>query len=94
MVGQLAKALYGTRDTPQTWAEELGARLSKMNFVANPMFSGVFFHPDWRVAMVAHVDDTLFFGAPEALGKVKQTFEKKHEVKGRIMNKHGDEIKR
>lgn len=58
-VGKLMRALYGARDAPQAWFEELSGTLGGIGFTQSKRFPGIFWHREWEVALVAHVDDLL-----------------------------------
>jgi hypothetical protein len=92
-VGKLEKALYGTRDAPQAWLEELGSTLTELGFEASVHYPGVYYHPKLDVSMVTHVDDLLCGGPPENLEWVRAELQKKYEVKGDIMGKDCSKLK-
>ena len=92
-VGRLEKALYGTRDAPQAWLEELGATLTELGFEASAHFPGVYFYRGLGVSMVTHVDDLLCGGPAENLEWVHAELQKKYEVKGPIMSKECKQVK-
>ena len=71
-VGQLQKALYGTRDAPQVWLEELGSTLQDMGFKASLHLPGLYYHKGREVMMVKHVDDLLCSGTETRSGCVKR----------------------
>jgi hypothetical protein len=92
-VGQLEKALYGTRDAPQAWLEELGSTLKEIGFQMSQHFPGLYFHQGLGVMMVTHVDDLLCSGPKENLEWVRAELQRKYEVKGEIMKDGNAELK-
>ena len=61
-VGKLERALYGTRDAPQIWQQEVSDSLTKLKFHRSVYQPGVFVHKTWNVAVYIHVDDFLCSG--------------------------------
>jgi hypothetical protein len=92
-VGRLEKALYGTRDAPQAWLEELGSTIEGLGFTASVHYPGVYYHPGLDVTMVTHVDDLLCGGSAAHLEWVKSELQKKYEVKGDIMSDECKQLK-
>jgi hypothetical protein len=92
-VGKLEKALYGTRDAPQAWLEELGATLEGLGFNASAHYPGVYYHPGMDVSMVTHVDDLLCGGSATNLEWLRKELQKKYEVKGDIMSEECKQLK-
>ena len=92
-VGKLEKALYGTRDAPQAWLEELGTTLDNLGFKASAYFPGLYHHEGLQVTMVTHVDDLLCCGPPEALRRVRTELQQKYEVKGEVMEQEVQELR-
>jgi hypothetical protein len=92
-VGKLEKALYGTRDAPQAWLEELGATLEELGFSASAHYPGVYYHSGMDVSMVTHVDDLLCGGSPENLAWLRTELQKKYEVKGDVMKEAYGQVK-
>ena len=82
MVGKLEKALYGTRDAPQAWLDELSRTLTAIGFKMSIRYPGVYFHEQLEVAMVTHVDDLLCSGTAVNLEWVRAELSKKYELKG------------
>ena len=56
-VGKLRRALYGTRDAPQLWAEHCGATLRRLGFTESVVMQGVYVHAKREVEFSIHVDD-------------------------------------
>ena len=93
MVGKLENALYGARDAPPAWHDELTRSLTETGFTTSARFSGVYFHELLEVAMVAHVDDPNCSGPVMNLQWVRAELSSKYEVKGRVMVEGNSEIK-
>ena len=93
VVGKLEKALYGTRDAPQAWLDELSKTLVEIGFTMSARFPGLHFHERLEVALVTHVDDLLCSGSEENLNWVRAELSKKYEVKGQVMAEGNTEIK-
>ena len=67
MVGILNKAMYGLRDAPQVWQQEVRRILSGMGFYESKTSPCVYFNPLTEVRLVTHVDDFLCTGPEEQL---------------------------
>ena len=61
-VGLLLKALYGTRDAPKLWQEELKKTMEELGFESSALHPCVFWHQEMELFVIAHVDDLLAFG--------------------------------
>ena len=72
-VGQLEKAMYGTRDAPAVWQEELESTLKAMGFTSCISTPCLYFHEGLDLRVVAHVDDMKVVGDKQKL----KEFEKK-----------------
>ena len=51
--------MYGTRDAPQIWQEEVGKVMRDLGFELSILHSSVFHHRIRNVIVVIHVDDFL-----------------------------------
>ena len=91
-VGRLRKALYGTREAPQLWNEELRRALGTIGFESNTLHPGVFYHRHKDVYIVAHVDDLLVADPPSDLEWVQGEIKKIYEIQGEML-KHGGMVK-
>ena len=58
-VGKLRKAMYGTRDAPQVWQNEVKTTMKKLGFVGAVSTPCLYLHPVSGIRIVAHVDDFL-----------------------------------
>ena len=45
-MGKLSKAMYGTRDAPQVWQEEVRATMMAMGFTECITQPGIYYHED------------------------------------------------
>ena len=66
-VGNLERALYGTRDAPQIWQQEVSDSLTKLGFQRSVFQPSVFVHQTRNLAVVIHVDDFLCSGQRDDL---------------------------
>ena len=80
VLGRLLRSMYGTRDAPQIWQEELRATLQQMGFQMCLSHPGVYVHLDLNVRAVAHVDDVMLTGPKKALLEVRAHLEKSYEL--------------
>ena len=92
-VGRSKKALYGTRDAPQLWQEELGSTLKDLGFKDRRLPPGFFFHEGRDIALVSHVDDLLIGGTSEDLVWARKSMEKKYDNKGTDIENAKDGLK-
>ena len=82
LIGRLKRALYGTRDAPQAWQEELTRAMKDMGFVGSKLHPALFFHPGRDVEVVVHVDDLLCGGELDDLEWFRDNLKKRYEVTG------------
>ena len=93
MVGTLEKVLYGTRDAPQAWHDELSRTLTEIGLTTSARSPNLYLHEWLEEAMVAHVDDLLCSGPGMNLEWARAELSKKYEVKGRVVVEANSEIK-
>ena len=62
LMGRLDKAMYGNRDAPQVWQEEVRATMEELGFTECVTQPGIYHHRQRRVQVVSHVDDFLCIG--------------------------------
>ena len=79
---RLRQALYDTRDAPQLWRRELETTLNGLGFKGSCLHPGLFYHEGRNVALVSLVDDLLIGGTPDNLQWVRESLEKKYDIKG------------
>ena len=91
-VRRLRKALYGTREAPQLWNNELRRALGTTGFQSSRLHPRVFNH--WRkdVYIVAHMDGLLVAGPPSDLEWVQGEIKKIYEIQGEML-RHGGMVK-
>ena len=67
LMGKLNKAMYGTRDAPQVWQEEVRTTMTDMKFKECVTQPGIYFHEDRHLQVVSHVGDFLCVGSKQSL---------------------------
>ena len=67
VLGKLERSLYGTRDAPQIWQDEVRGNLEQMGYSTCASQPGVYVHPISGVKLLAHVDDIMAMGPENAL---------------------------
>ena len=85
VVGRLNKALYGLRDAPLIWAEEVQSTLKEVglqNCVTNPC---VFFDTNRDVQVVVHVDDLMMVGPRAELERIRAHLAERYEIKHKTL---------
>ena len=86
MVGMLHKAMYGLRDAPQVWQEEVRRLLGELGFVESVTAPCVYYNSVTGVRLVTHVDDFLCIGPRRELKQfhteLANTLELKCELLG------------
>ena len=87
VVGQLQRALYGTRDAPQLWGEEVRRVMLLLGFRPSALQPSVYVHDEKQMMVVVHVDDFLVSGIEGDLvwfaNQLKQHFDLKESIIGR-----------
>ena len=89
LVGKLDKAMYGTRDAPAMWQEELERTMTASGFVASVAIPCVYQHPELGVSAVAHVDDILLVGPKEGLYEARRRMEARYKLKSNFIGPGG-----
>ena len=56
-VGKILKAMYGTRDAPAVWQEEIRALVTSMNFTQSRINPCVYYNRERDLRVNVHVDD-------------------------------------
>jgi len=92
-VGRLVKAMYGTRDAPQVWQEEVKNTMSELGFRSLVSTPCVYYNPDTGVRVVAHVDDFLVTGPKAELEKLQRDMSKRYQMKGQMLGPEPGEDK-
>ena len=73
-VGQLSKAMYGTRTAPQVWNNVVRDTLTKLGFPASTCVPTLSYHQKREIRLVAHVDGFLISGRDADLNWRKKAF--------------------
>ena len=91
-VGQLQKAMYGTRDAPAVWQEELENTLMQLGFTSCLSTPCLYYNADLDIRIVAHVDDMMVLGEKGKLIKFEEELRKKYELKSEILGPGEGEV--
>ena len=84
-VGRLLKAMYGTRDAPAVWQEEVKKTMAELGFrpcLATPC---LYVNDATGVKVVAHVDDLLCTGSERELEELRERISRKYEIKSTMV---------
>jgi hypothetical protein len=79
-VGLLKKAMYGTRDAPQIWQEEVQRTMEEIGFKVSMLHPSIYHHPGREVVVVVHVDDFLCSGEAGNLEWLYQSLRKRYDL--------------
>ena len=86
VLGRLLRTMYGTRDAPLVWHDEVSKMMLSLGFRALASSPCTYAHDERGVLVVAHVDDFLLCGERSQLewvyGKLSETWELKRAVLG------------
>ena len=85
-MGKLEKAMYGTRDAPQVWQEEVRKTMEDLGFEECVTQPGIYHHKEKRVQVVSHVDDFLCIGRVGELEWFRDNLKRRYEIKSQILN--------
>lgn len=77
-IGKLRKTLYGTKDAPSIWQDEVTKVMRDIYFVARTLQSMVFTHLKYDLMVLAHVDNFLGVGERGLFELVEQRHERKN----------------
>ena len=91
-MGRLEKAMYGTRDAPQVWQEEVRKTMESLGFLECVTQPGIYFHEGRRLQIVSHVDDFLCIGREKELEWFKASLQDKYEIKSKLLNERSREV--
>ena len=92
LMGKLNKAMYGTRDAPQVWQEEVRTTMTDMKFKECITQPGIYFQEDRQLQVVSHVDDFLCVGSKQSLRWFKEAVERKYEIKANMLDEQHREV--
>lgn len=81
MVGRLRKAMYGTREAPQSWQAHVTQILHSRGFKSGKDNPCIFRHEARDIPVAVHVDDFLISGLPKDLHWIKEELNKHFESK-------------
>ena len=87
-VGRLVKAMYGTRDAPAVWQQEVKKTMTELGFSACLATPCVYYNAKTKVRVVVHVDDMLCTGSEEELVKLRGRISEKYQITSAIIG-HG-----
>ena len=85
VVGQLQRALYGTRDAPQLWGAEVQRVMLLLGLRPSVLQPSVYIHDEKQIMVVVHVDDFLCTGDGEALKQLCSDLSQKFEIKKKYL---------
>ena len=85
MVGLLKKAMYGTRDAPQSWQAHVTSVLKQLGFSAGRANPCLFRHGACDILVSVHVDGFLCAGSPADLHWVRQQLDKHFESTAAVL---------
>ena len=93
-MGQLVRALYGTRDAPLAWQNVVKEDMKTLGFEECKVTTGVFTHRVRDLRLVVHVDVFPASGEKGDLIWFKEEFAKTYELKVQVAGwESGDEKK-
>lgn len=88
MMGLLHRALYGTRDAPQSWQHHITGTLLGMGFQPGRANPCVFSHGERELVIAVHVDDFMRLGSAADLSWFRGELGKKFEFTSSVLG-HG-----
>ena len=91
LVGMLRKAMYGTRDAPQIWQQEVQKAMESLGFTMSTLQPSVYYHREKDMVVVVHVDDFLCSGDVADLDWLHNSLKQKYDLKKNYLLK-GDEF--
>jgi hypothetical protein len=86
VVGVLRKAMYGTRDAPQIWQNEVKHSMEAIGFVMSSLQPSVYYHREKCMLVIVHVDDFLCSGEVMDLEWLYEALKRKYDLKKKILN--------
>ena len=92
LMGKLDKAMYGTRDAPQVWQEEVRGTMKSLGFKECVTQPGIYHHEERGLQVVSHVDDFLCVGPKQSLRWFSRVLEEKYEIKINEFNEEKKEV--
>ena len=79
-VGKLEKAMYGTRDAPAAWQEEINSKLLDLGFIQGISEPCCFHHPLRNITATIHVDDLAAIGPSAGLRWLSVSLQKHYNL--------------
>lgn len=76
-LGLLKRSMYGTRDAPQVWQEEVERHMRQVGFCSSRLHPAAFWYTSHGLYVIARVDDVICTG-PEASSEWFRTELRKH----------------
>ena len=90
-VGRLIKAMYGTRAAPLVWQKVVRRTMLALGFQMNPIFPCLYYHPEYDVTVITHVDDFLCSGEKKHLLWLREMISLEFDLKGDVLGNLPDE---
>ena len=74
------RSMYGTRDAPFIWQEEVRKVMKKLQFQSSMLQPAVYHHAPRKINVVAHVDDFLCTGRAADLKWLESMLKAKFDI--------------
>lgn len=84
-VGKLDKTMYGTRDAPAAWQDEVEKTMKNLGFEPCVSTPCLYYHPETKVRVVAHVDDMMCVGDKDELDEFLTLLKSKYKLTSTIL---------
>jgi hypothetical protein len=94
MIGKLNKAMYGTRDAPLIWQEEVVKVMESLGFKSSTLQPMLFYNREKDLTVLAHVDDFLCVGDDVVLEWLFKEMSKMFEIKKQTISGDADQYHR
>lgn len=91
LCARLNRSMYGTRDAPQIWQEEVRNKMQSIGFVSSKVSPCVYFHKQKGIWSLAHVDDFIAVGAKSQLNWLREELGRTYPLKGKMLGPGSDE---
>ena len=91
VVGQLRRAMYGTRDAPQIWAAEVARALATFGCERSVHQPSVYFHRSRQMVIIVHVDDFLCSGTENDCKWLYDSLKAKYDLKHTLLHPNSNE---
>ena len=91
-MGKLERAMYGTRDAPQVWQEEVRKTMDQLGFkecVAQP---GIYVHLERTLQVISHVGDFLCVGPQKELIWFRKSLEERYDIKSKSLSQESSMV--